>query len=108
MEAGKFNNMNEAIRIFVNSCTEETGQQNALLYLGRKYNRPDNKGNSNQYRSKYNNFKNQHIDNNFRPPQRPGNNRNRQGFNNRCINGNYIRASDSYETGLENSDTPLR
>ena len=37
MEAGQFNNMNEEITKFVKSCTEVTGQQNALLYLGRKY-----------------------------------------------------------------------
>ena len=82
-----------------------TGQQNALLYLIRKYNRAGNKGNYNQYRRKYNNFNNQNINNDFRPPQRPGNNRNRQGFNNRRRNGNYIRATDSHENGSENSDT---
>lgn len=108
MEAGQFNNMNEAITKFVNSCTEATGQQNALLYLGRKYNRPIDRRNNNQYRRKYNNFPNNNINNNFRPPQRPGNNRNRQGFNNRRRNGNYVRATDSYENGSENSDNPLR
>ena len=108
MEAGQFNNMNEAITKFVNGCTEATGQQNALLYLGRKYNRGSYIRNNNQYRRKSNNFPNQNFNNNFRSPHRQGNNRNRHGFNSGRRNGNYVRAAYSYENGSENFDTALR
>ena len=108
MKVGQFNNMNDAIAKFVKCCTEATGQQNALLYLGRRYNRGSYRRINNQYSRKSNNIPNQNFNSNHRPPQRQGNNRNGQGFNSGRRNGNYVRATDSYENSSENSDTPLR
>lgn len=76
MEAGHFNNMNDAISKFIGSCTEATGQQNTILHFGqrpfngrfarngrfqRRNNFPrnqnrsnfDNLGNNNQNRNRY-------------------------------------------------------
>lgn len=44
MEAGQFNNMNEAVAKFVNCCTEMNSHQTSILYYkgNNKYNRNDN------------------------------------------------------------------
>ncbi|XP_065356259.1 GATA zinc finger domain-containing protein 24-like [Calliphora vicina] len=103
MEAGQFNSMNEAVSKFVNSCTEATGQQNAILYYGQRQNNYDRRR---DYNRNNNNF---YANNDFKNPNSNGNNTNdsnrnrwRRG-NNR---GSYVRAANLSDSDLENPNTP--
>lgn len=112
MEAGQFNSMNEAISKFVNSCTEATGQQNAILYFKQKPNakhynrnfiqsrgRPNYPRNVNRFHLNNNNNTNNNNNYNNRNGQRQNNNR---GSRTR----NYVRATEAIQS--ENLEEPLR
>lgn len=108
MEAGQFNDMNEAVSKFVSSCTEATGQQNSVLYFSQRptYYRGNNRRfrGRNNYPRNNNNINNNNGNNN----NNNYNNRNRQRPDNNRRNRHYVRAMDSNENGSENSDHPLR
>lgn len=110
MEAGQFNSMNDAISKFVNSCTEATGQQNAILhYRQRQNNRNNNfRRNFTSFRGR-NNYTRNNSNNNYRYSNNNNNNNNnyRQRANNSRRNGNYVRATESNEFDSENSNVPL-
>ena len=38
MEPDQFNNINKAIGKFVSSCTDATGQHNAVMYFKQRFN----------------------------------------------------------------------
>lgn len=114
MEAGQFNSMNDAISKFVNSCTEATGQQNAILYYRQRQNNRYSffRGNAHRGRNNFprNNslnsrpsFNNNRQSNNFN-----NNNRYNQRPNYYRRNGNYIRATESNQIDSENQQDPLR
>lgn len=54
MEAGKFNNINEAILKFVNNCTEATVNSNIILCYHNRANIPNNCRGRSTGRSGYN------------------------------------------------------
>lgn len=112
MEAGQFNNMNDAISKFINSCTEITGQQNAVLHFGNRPNKNNFRGNYTKFRGR-NNFPRNNNNNRFgynnnnNSSNSNYNNRNRQRYNNYRRN-NYIHATGAQENDSENSNQPLR
>ncbi|XP_065362017.1 probable serine/threonine-protein kinase DDB_G0293958 [Calliphora vicina] len=108
MEAGQFNTMNDAMSKFVNSCTEATGQQNAILHYRQ---------NSNNYRGGYNRFRgrNNYPRNNDKNSNQNNNNNNRNNYNyrnrqnynnNNRRNRNYVNAIEN-ESDSENPNLPL-
>lgn len=114
MEAGQFNSMNDAISKFVNSCTEATGQQNAILYYQQRQNNRNN-----NFRGNYPRFpqRNNVPRNNFPRNNNYNNNNNRdngntnyrQRSNNNRRNKRYVRATESNEIiDSENQELPLR
>lgn len=115
MEAGQFNNMNDAISKFVNSCTEATGQQNAILYFGQK---PNNRNNYHRGRGRFrgrgnfsrngNNNNNRNNNNNYNNNNNNSNNNYRGRRGNHNGNRNHARAIMASEDGSENSNNPLR
>lgn len=114
MEAGQFNNMNEAISKFVSSCTEATGQQNAILhyrhrpnpnYFRRTFNRNNNKNNYSRNRNNNTSYNNNRTTNSANNNY---NNRNQQRYNNNGRNRNYVRNMTNEERDPENSNLPLR
>lgn len=116
MEAGQFGTLNEAVGKFVNSCTEATGQQNAILYFGNKPSNYNNRGGGNRFRgrggynSQYNGRNNGNTNKSGRNGNHRGNYRGRGQNNNRQYsnrnNGN-IRMTNADEEHSENYDTPL-
>lgn len=109
MEAAQFNSMNDAVAKFVNSCTEATGQQNAILYYNRKPYKNNYRGRRGGFRGRgnfsRNNNSNERNNNNNNSTY---NNRNRRGRGNNHRNGNHVRATNSNESDSENPNTPLR
>lgn len=114
MEAGQFNTMNDAIAKFVSSCTEATGQQNAVLYYKKSQNhnnprrggynsRGNNRRNNNNYRN--NNGNNERNNNNNRRGRNGHNYRN--GYDNRS-NSSRVMTTNSNNDYSENSESPLR
>lgn len=105
MQAGTFNNMNEAVSKFVNCCTEATGQPNSVLYYKNNPQRGGYRGRVNyrgNFRYRNNNYNNQY--NNGRGQYR-GNSRGR-GNSNRGHNSNNpsnVRVTNT----SENSQNPL-
>lgn len=91
MEVGQFNNMNEVISKFVNSCTEATRKQNAILHFRSKYNQNNYRRNKKQFPKNFN-------------QQRPNN-----GYNNRNQreNRNYVRATECDSKDSENYEAPI-
>lgn len=111
MQAGQFNSMNDVISKFVNTCTETTGQHNAVLYYGQ---RPNNnnyrrgrgrfrgRGNfsrNNNYNNRNNNNNNNYSNNNYRSRGGRGNNNG---------NRNHARAITVNDNSSENPNSPLR
>lgn len=115
MEAGQFDNMNDAISKFVNSCTEATGQQNAILYFKQK---PNNRNNYQRGRGRFrgrgnfsrngnnNNSNNRNNNNNYHNNNSNNNYRGRRGNHNG--NRNHARAIMASEDSSENPNNPLR
>ncbi|KAL9906670.1 uncharacterized protein ACN427_003200 [Glossina fuscipes fuscipes] len=103
MEAGTFNNMNEAITKFVNSCTEPTSNCNTVCYYRNKPNVPTNYRGRSIGRYNYgNNYQRREYTNN----RRSNNNYNNGNRNNsnqaRVRNNRNVRITQS-----ENNQTPL-
>lgn len=109
MEAGQFNNMNDAISKFVNTCTEASGQQNSILYFKQRQNNRNNnfRGNYARFQGR-NNYPRNTNNNSNNHNKRYNNNNYRQRQNNNSRNGNYIRATESNEHDSENQELPLR
>lgn len=107
MEAGQFNSMNDAISKFVNSCTEATGQQNAILYYHQRPYNNSFRGNGRRFRGRGNFSRNYHsnTNNNGSSTNYTGN---RRGRTNNNRGRNYIRTTNSSENSSENSNNPLR
>ena len=82
MDPDQFNNMNEAIAKFVNSCTEATEQQNTVLYFGQKLTYNNYRGNSRRFRGRNNYPNNNYNNNNGNNCTNNYNNRNRQRYDN--------------------------
>lgn len=111
MEAGQFNNMNDAISKFVNCCTEATGQQNAILYYGQRPNQHNYRRGRGKFRGRGNfsrNNNNNHNNNNNNNNYSNNNYRNRRGRGNYNGNRNHTRAITTNEDSSENSNAPLR
>lgn len=111
MEAGKFDNMNEAVGKFISSCTAATGQQNTVLYYGQRPNNNRNRRNDKRFRGRGGSYRNQnnrgYNENNGRGRQGRGRNSyNRGAWNNN--NDNNVRTTHTDETSSENPNTPLR
>lgn len=115
MEAGQFGNMNDAIGKFVSSCTEATGQQNAILYYKNKSNNNNYRGGRGRFRGRsgYNRNNNNNSNNYNRNGNTNGNFRgNRHGQNRNRSNGhdnrnNNVRVTNTDQTRSENSNSPL-
>lgn len=108
MEAGQFNNMNDAVEKFVNSCTESTGQQNTILYSNQRS--PNNRYSRGNFRGRYRGRGGQ-MNNNNRDNQATNYNHRRRGRNygrNNRENGHRVRVANNQDDNSENSNTPLR
>lgn len=109
MEAGKFDNMNEAISKFINTCSTATGQQNAILYYGQRPNNNSNRGNSRRSRGRGGNHRNQSnrgYGGNNNTDRQQGQNSYRSNRGGR--NNNNVRTTYTDQDQSENSDAPLR
>lgn len=115
MQSGRFDNLNEAVAKFVESCTEVYGQQNAVLYLNSQGNQTNYRGNnrggyrgnnqgnsSNRGRNAYRGNDNRRYNNNNRNHRGRGNNRGSQN------NNRNVRVVNDQDSGSENPDQPLR
>lgn len=91
MEAGQFRDMNEAVSKFVNSCTEATGQQNAILHFRQKPTYNNYRGNNRRFRGRNNYPRNYNNNNNGNNYTNNYNNRNRQRYDNNRSNRRNVR-----------------
>lgn len=115
MQAGQFNTLPEAVAKFINCCTENNGQQNAVLYYGNNRqggnSRWNNRGNYRGNRRGNSNSRGRGNYRNYGDRQYyGGNNNNRGRGNNRRThnNGNNVRVVNDQDNGSENTNQPLR
>ncbi|XP_064540739.1 uncharacterized protein DDB_G0283357-like, partial [Drosophila montana] len=99
MQAGTFNNMNDAISKFVNSGTEATGQANSVLYFRHEQfgNNRGNRGKGNNHNNGYRNYNNYNRGN-FRGSSR-GYNRERNNSNRGNKQSNNSNGNDRITQG---------